>query len=88
VANDDVLEKLKSNKRLLQQVQEKKSRLLGKHDQLLEMLQQKFGVKTVEEAKTLLAKKDRELVEKEEEIAVLQKKMEEVVQKAKGLQLC
>ncbi len=85
MAGEAIVRKLKDNKTTLEELRQKKSRLEGKRDQLMETLRTKFKVSTVEAAEQLLADKEKELTDCEGKISSLVKKMDDIIDKAKAL---
>ncbi|MEK0346436.1 MAG: hypothetical protein QQN65_06355 [Nitrosopumilus sp.] len=78
----NVVQRLKEKEIQIKSLQEKKSRLEGKKEQLLSDLKEKFGVATLEEGQKLLEQKKTKLAEVEERIDGLLEKMDEIVEGA------
>ena len=85
MAGENIVKKLKDNKTTLEDLRQKKSRLEGKRDQLMETLRTKFKVSSVEAAEQLLADKEKELTDCETKISNLVRKMDDIIEKAKAL---
>jgi hypothetical protein len=85
MAGETIVRKLKDNKTTLEELRQKKSRLEGKREQLMETLKTKFNVTTVTAAEQLLADKEKELTDCEGKITVLVGKMDTIIEKAKAL---
>lgn len=85
MAGENIVKKLKDNKTTLEELRQKKSRLEGKRDQLMETLRTKFKVSSVEAAEQLLSDKEKELTDCEAKISNLVRKMDGVIDNAKAL---
>lgn len=78
----NAVDQLKEKEQQIKLLQEKKSRLEGKKEQLLSDLTTKFKVDTLEEAEKLLADKRNKLDSVEEKMTVLLEEMDKIVEGA------
>lgn len=78
----NTVDKLKEKEEQIKSIQEKKSRLEGKREQLLSDLKTKFDVTTLEEAERLLKDMKTELDDVEEKMDALLEEMDKIVEGA------
>lgn len=78
----DVLTQLKEKEKTIQNLRNKKSRLEGQKEQILNTLKTNFGIDTLEEAEKLQDKKQKELEVKKDEVDTLMSEIDNAIEGA------
>jgi len=78
----NAVEKLREKENQIKTLQEKKSRLEGRKEQLLSDLKEKFKVTTLEAAQKLLEEKRTELTKVEDKVNGILNEMDEIIEGA------
>lgn len=77
-----VLEKLKTKKEEISDLQKEKARQEGQRDQLLQQLKEKFNVSSLEEGKKKRQELEKEFDKNEKELEKLDNQMSEIISNA------